>query len=214
VLIQSLHSMGIFKVNIMAVIVILTTIIFFHNCNCKNNFGLNCENIKYRFQIFVKAIPGVDTMTIRDTVWISVNQSTTLSNIGSGESINYSGAENLGTAIAFQKITGTTPIITDAAESFNVKIISGEQTSTSSLVKSFLFTEKNTFYEFRLGIIPQEPGTYRLVLSNANNVYRRTDKCTKAAFNIDFHETNQHFYMFPRGGNTPPGGGTFYFHVR
>ena len=63
----------------------------------------------------------------------------------------------------------------------------------SSLIE-VLFTEADGYYQFKLGIVAQNTGRFVVTISNAANVYRSNDACTKASFAINFKETNQHFY--------------------
>ncbi len=58
-----------------------------------------------------------------------------------------------------------------------------------------IFNEENGNYVFKLSVIAKDTGKYVLTISNAANVYRENDKCTKAAFTINFASTNQHFYF-------------------
>lgn len=44
-------------------------------------------------------------------------------------------------------------------------------------------------------MIPKDTGRYVITISDAVNVYRKNDKCTKASFSINFSQTNQHFYL-------------------
>jgi hypothetical protein len=45
-------------------------------------------------------------------------------------------------------------------------------------------------------------------------VSRNNSNCERASFQIDFQQTDQHFYLYPGGAGTPPGGGAYYFKVK
>jgi len=56
-----------------------------------------------------------------------------------------------------------------------------------------------------------------MFVSNASNIYRKNDNCTKANFGINFTATNQHLYfneiVLP-GVTLPAGGGIYLFKVK
>ena len=181
---------------------------------CKKG-GLGCANTVYDFKISVHAYPDKDSIRIGDTIWFEVNAPTTLKDKGTNSLINYSGTENLGSAIGFEKIINSTTF-KSSTNTFTYKLITGEETQNANptLIKEYLFKEQSGNYVFKLGVIPKEIGIFGIVFSNATNVYRNIDKCTKASFEINFDSTNQHYYLNPnfQGGPTPIGG-DYYFRV-
>ncbi|MFM9908738.1 MAG: hypothetical protein ACKVOW_05300 [Chitinophagaceae bacterium] len=187
---------------------------------CCSSFTCNkrfdCSKTIYSFEISIKAFPGNDSLNVNDTFWLKVEEPILLKDQRTMQDINYGGALNLGSSIGFQEIIGTTPEIISAANDFNYFIKKGVQTASPKieLYRDFLFAEYNGKYLFELGIIPKRKGVFRLVVSNAENVYTKSDKCTKSFFNINFKDTDQHFYFFPGGTGTPPGGGAYYFKVK
>ena len=67
----------------------------YNSCNKR----INCRDILYSFQTNIKAFPDLDSLNINDTIWLEFSCSTQLADLNSGQSIDYSGAENFGTAI-------------------------------------------------------------------------------------------------------------------
>jgi hypothetical protein len=61
--------------------------------------------------------------------------------------------------------------------------------------KEYIFKEETNRYTFRLGLIPKKQGIFRMGFSDAANVYRKNEGCTKAYFKILFKDTNQHLYF-------------------
>jgi hypothetical protein len=182
--------------------------------NCNKRF--DCRGAVYNFEIGIRAFPDKDSIRVGDTLWLEVNEPTTLNDVQTGRAIDYSGAANLGSAVGFQAFSrNESQFVTPAAGKFNCLVLKGTETSNvdSNLYHEFLFAEINSEYVFVLGIVPKESGIFRLVFSNAANVYREDDRCTKANFTLNFKDTDQHFYLFPGGANTPAGGGTYYFKV-
>ncbi|MES1216941.1 MAG: hypothetical protein ABUT20_15605 [Bacteroidota bacterium] len=155
-----------------------------------------CTQHEYSFVINAKAFPDMDSIFINDTIWIELNEPTLLKDLQTGTYVNYSSAKNLSTAISFHELLGSGQF-RNAAMDFESKLIQGIQVSNTntSLLKEFQFLELNSNYIFKLGIVPKARGIYRIGLSNASNVFRRNDECSKATFTINFKETNQHLYF-------------------
>lgn len=162
-----------------------------------NKPRLDCANTVYSFELGIKAYPDKDSINVGDTIWLEVNEPTTLKDGFTGQMINYSGAVNLGSAISFAKLIA--PSVTDDQVAFNFKyvLIQGNELTRPDTAKyrEFKFDELNSYYKFKLGIIPKVQGIFKMFVSNAADVYRYNDKCTKAGFAINFKETNQHFYF-------------------
>lgn len=177
---------------------------------------LDCRETFYNFEMGIKAYPDKDSVHVGDTIWLEVNEPTTLKDVQTGTMVDYSGAANLGTSIAFQEYTSTTGQFTiSAVAKFKFFVVKGVNVINTSpdLYKEYFFVEENVRYIFRLGVIPTETGVFRLGFSNASSVVRKSDRCTKAFFSLNFKNTNQHFYFYPGGAGTPSGGGTYYFKV-
>lgn len=201
------------KINWIVVLGI-STIIFLNSCG-KN--GLGCANTTYNFQIGVKAYPDRDSIFVGDTLWLKINGPTSLKDIESNRIVDYSGAENLGSAIGFAKLISNNNAI-DAANSFNYYLIKGVNVSNPYInkVREYLFSESNNKYVFQLGIIPKEKGGFKVFVGSSANVYRKNDKFTKAYFKINFEDTNQHLYfnkIIAPDVDLQPGTGVYLFKV-
>lgn len=198
------------KIQLIPIVVVSILTIYGH---CKK--GINCRNNQYSFNIGIIGYPNLDSININDTVWIEINESTTLLDDLSGRMIDFSGAENLGSVIGFGEIISSTQI-RDAANDFKYKLIYGTETSNVNPLRfrEYLYTEISGRYRFKLGIVPQKTGVYRFTVSDAANVYKKKFDCHYANFHLDFKNTDQHFYLFPGGAGTPPGGGSYYFKVK
>lgn len=175
----------------------------------------DCVSANYAFKIGVKATPNLDSILVGDTIWLDINEPVTLQDIGSGNQVNFSNATNLGSNMGFQEVLSATQF-RNAANDFSYKLISGIETANTNpqLYREYLFNEQNGRYLFKLGVVPQAVGVYRVVFGNAANVVRNNSNCERASFQIDFQQTDQHFYLHPGGAGTPPGGGAYYFKVK
>ncbi|MBS1610946.1 MAG: hypothetical protein JSS70_19765 [Bacteroidetes bacterium] len=145
----------------------------------------------------IVAQPDKDSIHISDTIWLSVANSTTLQDISSGTSINFGGAKNLGTLITLLQFNNDN-LIDGAINKFQLLLIEGSNypnVTDPASRREYIFTEQRDTYRFKLGIIPADTGRFVLTVSDAANVYRDNDKCTKAGFEIDYQNTNQHFYF-------------------
>lgn len=204
--------MGINK--IIRLFILFLVYSLFINGECRKN--IDCARTVYNFEIGVKAIPDSDSIHVSDTIWLQINTPDKLNDLNTNQLIDYSGAENLGAGINFQKLNGSS--FTDkAVGKFQFLLIIGKLVDNNvdpELLKEYLFDNNGGYYQFKLGIIPKETGVYGLIVSNAANVYRKSDKCTKASFAINFKETDQHYYLNPNFQGGPiPVGGDYYFKV-
>ncbi len=185
---------------------------------CGNKIGLDCATTKYSFELPVKAYPDRDSISIGDTIWFEVNAPTRLKDINTNQMVDYSGTANLGSALSFSALSADNEFTINSVERFNYVLINGlelRHSYNNGLGNEYQFIENNSSYIFQLGIIAKEKGKYRIVFSNSNNTYRNSDKCTKASFNINFKNTNQHYTLSPFYIiGTNPVGGDYYLVVK
>lgn len=181
-------------------------IIIFGSCG---KLRLDCDKTTFNFKIAAKAYPDRDSIRIGDTIWIEINAPTNLTDITSNKVVDYSGAANLANALSIDRFTGgsfSNPGSVFAANDFSFILLSGfpvdSQPSGIDRIKAYLFKEDNKLYSLKLAVIPKKKGIYSIAISNGVNVYRQSDKCTKAAFEINFENTNQHLYLYQ---NNRPG---------
>jgi hypothetical protein len=207
--------MDISRINI-AFFLLLTGITFLmQKCNCTKPLGLDCAKTVYNFEITVKGNPGKDTLVIGDTLWFELNSPTQLKDTKDNSIVNYSGAANLGSAVNFRALSNAKEYTIEAVNKFGYFLKEGLQLRATNDNIEYNFNEKNNRFVFLLGVLPKEKGTYRILFSNAANVYRNNDQCTKAAFVINIENSDRHPYLnsFYTGGTYPPGG-DYYFVVK
>ena len=203
------------KIIYKAILLLFCTILIYATCK-KNS---DCANTVYAFSSEIKAYPDVDSINIGDTIFLELNQPIISKDVNSGVQIDYRNAANFGTAIGFAEFISPNNINTEVASKFNYALIRGiEQIRQDSIkFREFPFVEINQFYKFKLAVVPKFKGVFKLFVSNAANVYRIDDKCTKAGFVINFTNTNQHLYLnevsFP-GVIPPHDGGIYLFKVK
>ena len=162
---------------------------------CKKG-GLGCADTVYSFQIGENVTPDKDSIRIGDTIFLNVNAPTKLNDLQSGNLIDYSGAANFGNVIGLLRFLPGHQS-RGAINDFNLLVVKGTKVNSIDPLtnQEVLFTEENGSYKFSMAVIPKDTGRYVLTISNAANVYRKNNKCTKASFTIDFQSTNQHFYF-------------------
>lgn len=185
--------------------------VLFVYASCSKNG--DCITQRYSFSTGIKAYPDNDSININDTIWLDFSCPTRLVDLNTGGLIEYSGAENLGTSIDFLEFTGgsiTNPGAIAAVNSFEYKLIHGIFIPDDHLPeknRDYKFTQVNSEYKFKLGIIPKRTGVFAITPGDASNVYRNNDYCTKASFSITFSNTNQHIYYYQqnRPGYIPSG---------
>ncbi|MEX8546060.1 MAG: hypothetical protein V5804_00535 [Mucilaginibacter sp.] len=175
--------------------IVLTGLI---GCGRKGN---SCADTTFTFQTGLKAYPDKDSIRIGDTIWYETTIPVSLADIASKQVIDYSGATNLGTVFSIQKLIGGSvadPGTVPAAGDFKYILVTGRDVTNSFFERNreYLFAEVNKQYLFKLGIVAQKKGIYFSAMDNPRNVYRNTDKCTKATYLINFENTKQHLYLY------------------
>lgn len=176
---------------------------------CKKR--INCRETIFSFTTNIEAFPDNDSLSINDTIWLEFEAPTNLVDNVTGNTINYSGAINLGTDISFDQFVGgsvNNPGTIPAVNAFDYRLITGifiPDNVVPDRNKDYKFEEIAGIYRFKLGIVPKRAGVYSLAIGNAVNVYRSNQECDKAAFQITFANTNQHLYFYEqnRPGYTP-----------
>lgn len=155
----------------------------------------DCIKVGYSFSVGVKAHPDYDSISRGDTIWLELKESVNLKDLNTGYNIYYTGAKNLGSVIALGEMLGN-GIERYALKDFQFDLQEGNEVQSidPNRFKEYLFTEKDGYYIFKLAIIPQKQGIYRIGLSNAANVYTSQNPCGKSSFLINFKETDQHLY--------------------
>lgn len=199
------------KLTVIMALIYVTTV--YSTCR-KTIFG--CGEESRSFQINAKIYPDKDSIQIGDTMWLEVDAPTTLKDGFSGTMIDYSGAANLGTLIGFGECS-IIGISKNAANFFDYYLVAGRKIDNRNpeQIRAYLFDEKNNHYVFKLGVITKQKGIYGVAFGNAANVYRNSDKCTKAGFTINLENPNHHYYLNPnfQSGALPAGGENYYFKV-
>jgi len=185
--------------------------------------SFNCHKIcigtksVYSFDIGIKAFPDKDSMKVGDTLHLIVNSPVRLMDQRTNTEVNYKGAVNLGTVISFARLIDTNNAKV-ATGNFNYELKTGKtvKNANGDKFKEYLFEEIDQTYQFNLAIVPQKVGVYKLFVSNAANVFRKNDKCTKAGFDINFKNTDQHLYynkIITPNMTLPIGEGVYLFKV-
>lgn len=179
-----------------------------------NKAGVDCTKVTNRFEISAKVTPDYDTIKAGDSLVLEISESTSFIDVNTGQSINFSNAANLGTAIGFQRYDSLARFWHDAAESFRFYLVKGKSTPSLNelLFREYLFAETNNRYLFKLILVPRQKGLFRLVFSNSSNTYRKNDPCPKANFAINLKETSHNRGLVGPADESIPGG-DFYFIV-
>lgn len=194
------------RMKCMVTLIGLSVILLTNSCG---KLRLDCANTTYTFQTGIKAYPDKDSVRVGDTIWFESTIPTSLSDIGTKKIIDYSSAGNLGTDLSLDRMTGgsiSNPGTIYAANEFKYVLSKGKTVEKISNVpdriREYLYMETGDQYYLKVGIIPQKAGIYMLSVGNPQNVFRNSDKCTKAKYFINFENTRQHLYLYQ---NNRPG---------
>ncbi len=166
----------------------------FSKCTCTKEI-LGCANTVYNFKIPETINPDKDSVRIGDTLFLQVLASSTVTDLQTGQTIDYSGTANLGNVVTILRFNADSTA--GAINNFYLDILSGLKVGSIDPTSEIevTFVEKNGDYNFKLSIVPKDTGRYVITIGDAANVYRKDDKCTKANFAISFEQTNQHVYL-------------------
>lgn len=183
---------------------------------CERRVG--CAENVYSFDVGIQAVPDLDSVAVGDTVWFSIDDSTSLKDVSSSDVIDYKGADNLTLTVAIAELHGVNDFDTEGNRFFDFVPASAREFIRSDFnsVREYFYVERSGRYQLRLGVIPKKPGVYKLFAGSAANVYRNADKCTKASFAVNFESTNQHLYLnkiIAPDVTLPSGGGIYLFKV-
>jgi hypothetical protein len=166
----------------------------------------NCNEADYSFAIKAFIQQGFDSVNVNDTIWLEVDEPTTLRDEYSNKNIDFSNISVSGITLSALKFVGgsvSDPGTVYATDKFNVKVITSSAKAnpqSQTLAEVYLSEEANRF-RFKCGIIPKDTGTFALGISNGGGV-RKENKCEKAEFKFSFANTNQHLYLYQ---NNRPG---------
>jgi hypothetical protein len=163
-----------------------------------------CDNAHYAFSISNKIYPDKDSIHVGDSIWIEVDAPTHLVDQGTNAEVDYSGAQNLGTAIQFLKLGNGTvqiPNVQPAGASFKTDLLIGDSVpepnpNYAKEIKNIRFREVNGRYLMKVAFIAKDTGNFMIAPSNSANVYRQNGGCTLADFAIPITDTDQHFYIY------------------
>lgn len=164
--------------------------------SCSKSKGCLGTNNGYSFSMNSRVFPDLDSININDTLWLEIRGPVLMRDNVSGQMINYSQAENLGTVVRLIELQGSSNF-KGAFNDFNLIIAHGSVgllTSDLGSMKEFLFDENNYEYIFQLGVVPIRTGIFRIGFENAANVYRRNEGCAKSGFSFSIKNTNCHAY--------------------
>jgi hypothetical protein len=194
---------------------LLLTLLLNLNFHCRKDFS--CDETKHSFEIGIRAYPNTEEINVNDTLWLEINTPDILRDKQTGTLIDYSGVENLGATISFQKLEGSA-FTGKAVNNFQRILLKGKEVTNDidpALFREFVFEDENGNYQFKMAVVPKDTGVFRITFSNAANVYRKSDRCTKAYFTINFVQTNQHYFFYPDYHGSPDTpSGTYYFQVK
>lgn len=198
--------MGTTNLKLSAILIVVFIASVYGTCKRK----LNCSENIYKFELNVTAIPGIDSITLNDTLWFSINESTQLKDLNSGNIITFDDAANLSLVFGIRKVISAQSVI-PAADSFIYIIKKGSNVSSLDLsrLREFLLSEESANYKLEVGFVPLKKGVFRVLIEDASNVYRRRNSCPKAYFAVKFVNLDPHYYL----GYNISGNGVYYFKV-
>jgi hypothetical protein len=116
------------KLNIVATLIVISVANVFATCNKKKE----CVRNNYPFDIKMKAYPDRDSILVSDTIYFELKEPVMLNESG-GSLVDYSGAGNLGTVVAFGELLGNSNE-RDAANDFTCFTLKGQETPSAKRI--------------------------------------------------------------------------------
>ncbi len=184
--------------------ILIPCFIIFSASTCSKG-GVGCAENIYSFGANANIKNYTDSISTGDTIWLEIISPITQRDGINGQIITYRNASNLGVALGIGELIA--PTIKDASNDFHYILKKGIIVpNPNSTIRAFNFLEGSKDYEFLVGIVPIRKGIFSLGLSNADNVYRKDDECTKASYKISFIDTEQHLYYITQVFGIVPDG--------
>ena len=171
--------------------------VFFINSGCPKA----CIEANYFFAVNAQITPDLDSVKVGDTIFLTSSFSNKLTDVSTGNMVDYSNATGIGSSLSVFKLIKGDTIATDALFDFNYISINGRVNNNRSIprpdgVQQLTYQELNENYVLKIGLIPKHKGIYGLGLQNGTSIGRKNSRsCEKAAFDISYTNTNQHFYL-------------------
>lgn len=181
------------------ILVVLSFITIFSTCKKGTLCG---DNNTYTFtHNYASAYPNKDSVLVGDTIWIEINIPFRLRDINTNQIVDYSNAVSIGNSFGVGEFIGgsiSEPGTMGAVNNFNYITIKGHLINDNILNEriQFNFTKINDSFSLKVGVIPKIPGVYYVGISDDAGIYRKNDVCTKATFEFQFANTNQHLYFY------------------
>jgi hypothetical protein len=158
----------------------------------------------YAFKTPVFFTPLLDEMNVGDTLWISFSHPTTLKDEATGQMIDYSNAENLGTTLQTRRYeNGENLGIPNANDVLFIDKIGNTykeevHTSWNDHLRHIKIVEQNGNYEFLIGVVPQKKRMQLFYIANGISVTRKNEQreCFGASFNMRVGNLDNHLYYY------------------
>ena len=114
---------------------------------CERRF--DCAETLFSFGLGVRAYPDSDSIKIGDTIWLEINEATTLKDFRTSQMFDYSKAANLGSNISFSQLSADSQFTIQAVHKFDFHLIEGIPTASANddLYKEYLFNELPQDYQ-------------------------------------------------------------------
>jgi hypothetical protein len=176
----------------------ITVLFILHFMACKKP----CHQPDYHFSINSSFAIEKDSMPVGDTLWLTCESSTNMLDLNTKSQIDFSNAQNFGSALIISDINKFHSLIRGAVDSFDFVKARGDIYTIQNLdpngTKQLNFAEGNDMYSLKIGMVAKRKGLYILsIVDIPNVVYRKgQEQCGKGSFEILNNNLNRHFYLF------------------
>jgi hypothetical protein len=160
-----------------------------------------CREPDRLFSINSNFLDEKESINVGDTLWLSCETSTTMTDKNRQTNIDFRNAENMATALHVADVAKFSSLQRGAIDSFGFIKITGDIYTDENLdpagTKQIFFLEADSKYQFKVGIIAKKTGTYIFSIADIPTVFiKNKGKCGKASVEILNNNNNKHLYLF------------------
>ncbi len=155
-----------------------------------------CNEPDYHFSVTESFSPEKDSIKVGDTFFLMCIIHKMQMDISTKMVIDFSNLVSFGDHLVISDISKFN-IQRDAADSFSYFNIEGKIYSDQYGAKQLSFTENDSTYRLKVGLVALKAGSYIFTVPDAPNVTRKGHvKCGLGNFQIFNSNVNKHLYLF------------------
>ena len=160
----------------------------------------------YNFNVNCQFSPDMDSIKVRDTIYLTVAFPTSLKDQNSGHIIDYSNSDDIESTLRIAQLVEGDSLSEGAAGDFKYysslgRIYNSTAIPSPELVQQLKYQQIGSDYQLKVGLIPQQTGIFALAIGDGvSNTRNNSNKCKKQVLNLLFPEHLNMFIISKTGG--------------